>query len=91
MEIPNVTEREIMIKIENQQLEFLEGKAKELGLSKDELIKQYITKAITDESKKFQREQRLALINSVRGKYADSLSSSDDFAQRKQEEIQMER
>ncbi len=37
------------VKIEGSQLEFLESKAKELGISKEELVKQYIEKAIDAE------------------------------------------
>jgi predicted DNA binding CopG/RHH family protein len=38
MEISEVIKREIMIRIADQQLEFFKNKAKELGLSKEELI-----------------------------------------------------
>ena len=34
------------VKVEAPQLEFLESKAKELGISKEELVKSYIEKAI---------------------------------------------
>jgi len=91
MGISNVTEHEIMIKIVDRQLEFLENKAKELGLSKEELIRQYIAKAINDEHEKSQKEQRLTQIHRIKGKYKTVLSSSENFAQQKQEEIQLEK
>lgn len=47
-----VTEYEISVKVASQQLEFLESRSKELGLSKEELIKLYITKAIDKECEK---------------------------------------
>jgi len=83
----------IEIKLAEPQIDFLEKKAKELGLSKEELIKRYISEAINEENGKTQtlQEKRLAHIQSVKGKYASVLSSSEDFAKRKQEEIQMER
>jgi|GEM_PF-3376428 len=37
------------------------------------------------------REQRLARIRAVRGKYASVLTSSEAFAQRKRDEIKLER
>jgi len=91
MTIPETIEPEITIKIAYRQLEFLENKAKELGLSKEELIKRYIAKAIDDESSQVSREQRLAQILSVKGKYSSVLTNSDEFAQLKQEETLMER
>ena len=39
----------IEIEIENPQLEFLESKARELGISKEELVKQYIKRVIDTE------------------------------------------
>jgi len=39
----------IEIEIENPQLEFLESKAQELGISKEELVKQYIKRVIDTE------------------------------------------
>ena len=42
-------EYEISVKVVGRQLEFLEGKAKELGISKEELVKLYIAKAIDAE------------------------------------------
>ena len=40
---------EIEIKIEIPQLEFLKSKARELGISKEELLKQYIPRIIDAE------------------------------------------
>lgn len=37
------------------------------------------------------RESRLAQIHAIKGKYAFVRTSSEDFAQRKQKEIEMER
>ena len=37
------------VEVEGSQLEFLESRAKELGISKEELVKQYIEKAINTE------------------------------------------
>lgn len=37
------------VEVEGSQLEFLESKAKELGVSKEELVKSYIAKAIDAE------------------------------------------
>jgi len=83
----------IEIKLAEPQIDFLEKKAKELGLSKEELIKRYIAEAINEELGKSQtlQEKRLADIQSVKGKYASVLTSSDDYAKRKQEEIRLER
>jgi len=80
----------IEIRLAEPQIDFLEKKAKELGLSKEELIKRYISEAINEESGKTQT-LREKPPQSVKGKYASVLSSSEDFAKRKQEEIQMER
>jgi hypothetical protein len=54
------------------------------------LVKRYIAEAI-DEEQRVPQKKCLAKILSVRGKYSSVLTSSDEFAQRKQEEIQMER
>jgi len=85
-----MTEHEIMIKVVDQQLEFLENRAKELGLSKEDLVKNYITKAINNECEKIGQEQRLSLILSIKGKYASVLTNSEEFARRKGEEILMD-
>jgi len=90
MEMPELVEHEITIKVAERQFEILENRAKELGLSKEELIKRYVAEAI-GEGQQVSQEQRLAQIISVKGKYSSVLTSSDEFAQRKQEEIQMER
>ncbi len=37
------------------------------------------------------REQQLARIRAIKGKYASVLTSSEEFAQRKREEIKLER
>jgi hypothetical protein len=49
---PEVMEYEINVKVAGKQLEFLESKAEELGISKEELAKLYIEKAIDAESQK---------------------------------------
>ena len=50
---PEVLDQKISVKVAGQQLEFLENRARELGVSKEELIKLYIAKAIDAE-----REER---------------------------------
>lgn len=90
MKMPGLVEHEITIKVAERQFEILENRAKELGLTKEELIKRYVAEAI-GEDQQVSQEQRLAQILSVKGKYSSVLTSSDEFAQRKQEEIQMER
>ena len=90
MRMPELVEHEITIKVADRQFEILENRAKELGLSKVELVKRYVAEAIGEEQQVSQ-EKRLARILSVKGKYSSVLTSSDEFAQRKQEEIQMER
>ena len=85
-----LVEHEITIKVADRQFEILESRAKELGLSKEELAKRYIAEAI-GAKQQVSQEKRLARILSVKGKYSSVLTSSDEFAQRKQEEIQMER
>ena len=90
VKMPELAEHEITIKVADRQFEILEDRARELGLSKEELIKRYIAEAIGEEQQVSQ-EQRLARILSVKGKYSTVLTSSDEFAQRKQEEVQMER
>jgi hypothetical protein len=90
MKMSELIEHEITIRVADRQFEILENRAKKLGLSKEELIKRYITEAI-DEEQQVSQEQRLAQILSVKGKYSSVLTSSDEFAQRKQEEIQTER
>lgn len=88
--MPELVEHEITIKVADRQLEILENRARELGLSKEELIKRYIAEAI-GAKQQISQEKRLARILSVKGKYSSVLTSSDEFAQRKREEIQMER
>ena len=44
-----VSNYEISVKVASRQLEFLESRAKELGMSKEELVKLYIVKAIDAE------------------------------------------
>jgi hypothetical protein len=39
---PEVMEYEISVKVASKQLEFLESRAKELGMSKEELAKLYV-------------------------------------------------
>ena len=90
MKMPELVEHEITIKVADRQFEVLENRARELGLSMEELIKRYVAEAIGEEQQ-VPQEQRLVRILSVRGKYSSVLTSSDEFAQRKQEEIQMER
>lgn len=90
MKMPELVGHEITIKVADRQFEILENRAKELGLSKEELVKRYVAEAIGEEQQ-VPQEQRLARILSVRGKYSSVLTSSDEFAQRKQDEIQMER
>ena len=85
-----MAECEITIKVTYPQLEYLENRARELGLSKEELVKRYVTEAI-GEKQQILQEKCLARILSIKGKYSSVLTSSDEFAQRKQEEIQMER
>ena len=89
MKIPESAEHEIIVKIADRQFELLENKAKELGLSKEELVKRYIAEAVGGE-RQVSKEQHLNRILSVKGKYSSVLTSSDEFAQRKQEEIQVE-
>ena len=86
-----MAEREITIKIAYPQLEYLENRARELGLSKEELIKRYIAGAINEERSKLSKKQRLAQILSVEGKYSSVLTSGDGFAQQKQKENRMEK
>ena len=50
------------VEVEGSQLEFLESKAKERGISKEELIKQYIEKAINAEREDIKpKEKRISL------------------------------
>lgn len=51
---PKVSDYEISVKLADRQLEFLENKAEELGLSKEELVKLYIEKAIDTEQEENQ-------------------------------------
>ena len=51
---PEVLDHEISVKVAGQQLEFLENRARELGVSKEELIKLYIAKAIDAEREESQ-------------------------------------
>ncbi len=51
---PEVSDYEISVKVASQQLEFLESRAKELGMSKEELVKLYIVKAIDAECEESQ-------------------------------------
>ncbi len=51
---PKVSDHEISVKVAGQQLEFLEIRAKELGISKEELVKLYIVKAIDAECEESQ-------------------------------------
>lgn len=90
MKMPELIEHEITIRVADRQFEILKNRAKELGLTKEELIKRYVAEAI-GEKKQVSQEKRLAQILSIKGKYSSVLTSSDEFAQRKQEEIQMER
>lgn len=46
---PEVSDHEISVKVAGRQLEFLENRAKELGISKEELVKLYIAKVIDAE------------------------------------------
>jgi hypothetical protein len=84
METPELVEHEITIKVTDCQFEILGNRARELGLTKEELVKHYVAEAIGDE-KQVSQEQRLARILSIRGKYSSVLTSSEEFAQRKQE------
>ncbi|MBD3183403.1 hypothetical protein GF312_13985 [Candidatus Poribacteria bacterium] len=88
--MPELVEHEIIIKVADRQFELLENRAKELGISKEELIKRYVTEAIGDEQQVSQEQRLIRLIN-IKGKYSSALTSSDEYVQRKQEEIQMER
>jgi len=90
VKMSKLTEYEITIKFADRQLELLENKAKALGLSKEELIKIYVVEGI-GKDRRVSHEQRLAKIISIKGKYSSVLTSSDEFARSKKEEIQMER
>jgi len=46
---PELSDYEISVKVPSQQLEFLESRAKELGMSKEELIRLYVVKVIDAE------------------------------------------
>ena len=46
MKMPELAEHEITIKVADRQFEILEDRARELGLSKEELIKRCIAEAI---------------------------------------------
>lgn len=81
-------EHEITIKVTDRQFEILENRAKELGLTKEELVKGYLAEAVSEEQQVSQ-EKRLARILSVKGKYSSVLTNSDDFARRKQEKVRM--
>jgi len=49
MACSEVSDYEISVRLADRQLEFLKNKARELGISKEELVKLYITKAIDAE------------------------------------------
>jgi hypothetical protein len=56
------------VEVEGSQLEFLDGKAKELGISKEELVRMYIAKAIDVERKDIKPEKkRISLQGITRG------------------------
>jgi len=63
-------------------MHLLELQAKELGVAKEELGTIYMTRAI--------EKERLIQIRNLKGKYRDSLSSTEDFMKQKQEEIKIE-
>jgi hypothetical protein len=64
-EVIHMTRPEVSVlevEVEGSQLEFLEGKAKERGISKEELVKQYIEKAINAEREDIEsKEKRISL------------------------------
>ena len=71
------------IRIEEPQLEFLENKAKKLGLSKEELVKLYI---VNDMLKNFEnvipkRKKRISLEGITSG----SIVTDDDFEEVKRQ------
>ena len=56
------------VEVEGSQLEFLESKAKELGISKEELVRMYIAKAIDVEREDIKPEKkRVSLQGITRG------------------------
>ena len=64
---PEVSDYEISVKVAGQQLEFLESRAKELGMSKEELVKLYIAKAIDAERKhKPSESEQFSLMGIIR-------------------------
>jgi len=44
-----VSDHEISVRLAGRQLEFLENKARELGISKEELVRLYISKVVDAE------------------------------------------
>ena len=58
---PEVSDYEISVKVASRQLEFLESRAKELGISKEEVIRWYIVsdmvRAIDTECESSESEQ----------------------------------
>lgn len=62
------------------------------NLSDDELfqVKEMITQSFLRENPIQSEEERKQLIRSLRGKYAHVATSSEDFARRKQDEIDWE-
>jgi len=50
------------VEVEGSQLEFLESKAKELGISKEELVRMYIARAIDTEHEDIKpKKKRISL------------------------------
>jgi len=68
---PKVSDYEISVKVAGQQLEFLESRAKELGMSKEELIRWYIVsdmvRAIdTEREHKSSESEQFSLMGIIR-------------------------
>ena len=66
-----VTEYEINIKVVGQQLEFLESRAKELGISKEEVIRWYIVSDMVktidaERERKLPKNEQFSLMGIIR-------------------------
>ena len=71
---PEVSVHEISVKVADRQFAFLENRAKELGVSKEELVKLYIARAIDAEREhKTSETKQFSLMGIVRdGRVTDA-------------------
>ena len=67
---PKVSDSEINVKLADQQLKFLDSKARELGISKEEVIRWYIvsdmSRAIDAEREHKTQEEEFSLMGIIR-------------------------